>query len=206
MKNKYTCNRFCQEVLLLKSLGTSSKWLAKGYIVLDADGFVDIDRTLAVLLSSDLNKAQKARDAIRYFENGNMHIKNDMPIDIVTQEEVYQAPVTHYNYNHNVENDITTSSDTQMTLVESMIDKNIIDTKLKKITLNEKIGKLIDRETVLRTYENILIGLKKDLLSIARSKIGLILREKDNPLIAEKILSDAIHQVLEKNCKHNETY
>jgi hypothetical protein len=87
----------------------------------------------------------------------------------------------------------------ELSLVEAMRDKAVIETKLKQVQLNEKISKLIDKETILRVFENILIQMKKDLLNLSRSKISLILREKDNPQSAEKILYDAIHEVLHRN-------
>jgi len=84
-------------------------------------------------------------------------------------------------------------------LMESMRDKNLIDIKLRQVQLNEKIGKLINRETVIMVFENIMIQLKKDLLNLAREKIDAILREKDNPQSAEKILYDGIHEILHRN-------
>ena len=201
METDITANRFCQ-IVGLRSQGTASKYVAKGLIILGepnqyGDRFVDIDKTIEALLKGREHHQELAQKAIDFF-HGLINVNN------VSEIETAFEPITIEN-NSNRQSYIVPRNDKNHleehtpSLMESMRDKNLIDIKLRQVQLNEKIGKLINRETVIMVFENIMIQLKKDLLNLAREKIDAILREKDNPQSAEKILYDGIHEILHRN-------
>jgi hypothetical protein len=198
MESDITANKFCQ-ILGLKSLGTASKYVSKGLIILDkSNQFVDVDKTIDALLKGRPNHQSLAQKAIDFFHGFINENNAHSTIQALEHETVidHNAPQKQelISENHN-----NFSSEYKPSLMEAMRDKNLVEIKLKQIQINEKVGRLVDKETVLRVFENILIQLKKDLLNLSRSKIDAILREKDNPQSAEKILYDGIHEVLHKN-------
>jgi hypothetical protein len=169
--------------------GTATNYKKKGLIVMNKDNkTVDVDKSIEALMSGRQHHQDMAQKALDFF-------KGFLRADIA--ENIQET------FTENKCNVITLQEEPyhvrELSLVEAMRDKAVIETKLKQVQLNEKISKLIDKETILRVFENILIQMKKDLLNLSRSKISLILREKDNPQSAEKILYDAIHEVLHRN-------
>lgn len=206
MEKDVTADRFCK-IIGLKGGGTSSKYVSKGLIVLEdiqkiVHGkpayCVDIDKTIEALMNGRENHRQLAQKAIDFFRgiinennvNSIIHaLEHETVIDHIPQKNQEIISENHNNF----------SSEYKPSLMDSMRDKNLVDIKLKQLQINEKVGRLIDKETVLKVFENILIQVKKDLLNLARTKIDAILREKDNPQSAEKILYDGIHEILHRN-------
>lgn len=196
--NEITANHF-RKIIGLKSLGTSSKYVSKGLIVLDEfTKMVNVDKSIEALLNGRDEHRAMAQKAIDYFrgvinENNVQDVINAVNHDTVIE---HNPPINQALISENSNN---FSPEYKPSLMEAMRDKNLIEIKLKQLQVNEKVGKLIDRETVLKVFENILIQIKKDLLSLSRSKIDEVLREKDNPQSAEKILYDGIHDILHRN-------
>lgn len=193
-----TANYF-RKIIGLKSLGTSSKYVAKGLIVLNEfTKMVDVDKSIEALLNGRDEHRAMAQKAIDYFrgvinENNVQDVINAVNDDDIIE---HNPPKNQALISENSNN---FSPEYKPSLMEAMRDKNLIEIKLKQLQVNEKVGKLIDRETVLKVFENILIQIKKDLLNLSRSKIDAILREKDNPQSAEKILYEGIHEILHRN-------
>lgn len=200
--NEITANHF-RKIIGLKSLGTSSKYVSKGLIVLDEfTKMVNVDKTIEALLNGRDEHRAMAQRAINYFrgvinENNVQDVINAVNHDAIIE---HNSPKNQALISENLNN---FSPEYKPSLMEAMRDKNLIEIKLKQLQVNEKVGKLIDRETVLKVFENILIQIKKDLLNLARSKIDEVLREKDNPQSAEKILYDGIHDILHRNSVMN---
>lgn len=198
--NEITANQF-RKIIGLKSLGTSSKYVAKGLIVLDEfTKMVDVDKSIEALLNGREEHRAMAQKAIDYFrgvinENNVQDVINAVNHDtIINHNPPRKQALISENSNNFYQEE-------KPSLMEAMRDKNLIEIKLKQLQVNEKVGNLIPREAVLNVFENIFIQLKKDLLNLARSKIDEILREKDNPRVAEKILYDGIYEILDNNSK-----
>jgi hypothetical protein len=198
MESDVTADRFCR-IIGLTGRGTSSKYVAKGLIVIDEyTRFVNIDKTIEALLNGRENHQALAQKAIDFFR-GIINENNAHSIIHAVEHDTVINHIPPKNQDIITQNENNFYQEPKPSLMETMRDKNLIEIKLKQLQVNEKVGKLIDKETVLRVFENILIQLKKDLLNLSRSKIDEILREKDNPQSAEKILYDGIHEVLHKN-------
>lgn len=195
---KITPNQF-RKIIGLKSLGTASKYVSKGLIVLnESDKFVDVDESIKALLNGKEEHRAMAQKALDYFRG----VINENNVHNVINAVNHNTVIDHNQPKNQAlisENSNNFYQEAKPSLMEAMRDKNMIEIKLKQLQINEKVGKLIDKETVLKVFENIFIQLKKDLLNLARSEIDKILREKDNPQSAEKILHDAIHEILYKN-------
>lgn len=198
--NEITANQF-RKIIGLKSLGTSSKYVAKGLIVLDEfTKMVDVNKSIEALLNGREEHRAMAQKAIDYFrgvinENNVQDVINAVNHDTVIE---HNPPRNQALISENSNNFYQKE---KVSLVDAMTEKNLIEIKLKQLQVNEKVGNLIPREAVLNVFENIFIQLKKDLLNLARSKIDEILREKDNPRVAEKILYDGIYEILDNNSK-----
>lgn len=190
MQKEITATNF-GEIIELQGRGTASKYVSKGLIVLyKGSKFVDVEKTIHALRKGRPNHQLSAQKAIDFFYG-----------EAKAQQEIIRAnPTGKLTEHHDIDPPIEAG---KSSLMEAMRDKYLIEIKLKQVQLNEKIGKLIDKETVLRIFENILIQIKKDLLNMSRSKIDAVLREKDNPQSAEKILYDSIHDILHKNSRNN---
>jgi hypothetical protein len=206
MEQDVTADRFCK-IIGLKGGGTSSKYVAKGLIVLEETQkivhgklayCVDIDRTIEALMNGRENHQQLAQKAIDFFR-GIINENNAHSIIHALEHAPVIDHIPQKNQDIISENNNNFSSEYKPSLMEAMRDKNLVEIKLKQLQINEKVGRLIDKETVLKVFENILIQVKKDLLNLARTKIDAILREKDNPQSAEKILYDGIHEILHRN-------
>lgn len=207
MEENVTADRFCR-IVGLTGRGTSSKYVAKGLIIVDEyTRFVDVDKTIEALLNGKENHQALAQKAIDFFR-GIINENNIHSVIHAMEQETVITHIPHKNQDIISENQNNFSHELKPhvaeqiykpSLMDAMRDKNLIDIKLKQLQVNEKVGKLIDKETVLKVFENILIQIKKDLLNLSRSKIDAILREKDNPQSAEKILYDGIHEILHRN-------
>lgn len=205
--NQITANQF-RKIIGLKSLGTSSKYVAKGLIVLDEfTKMVDVDKSIEALLNGRDEHRAMAQKAIDFFRGvineSNIHsiidaVEHDTVINHNQHKNQELISENSNNFSHQLKSD-STENIYKPSLMEAMRDKNLEEIKLKRLQINEKVGRLIDRETVLKVFENILIQIKKDLLNLSRSKIDEVLREKDNPQSAEKILYDGIHDILHRN-------
>lgn len=198
MEADITADRFCK-IIGLTGRGTSSKYVAKGLIVLDEfTRFVDVDKTIEALMNGRENHQALAQKAIDFFR-GVINENNAHSIIHAMEHDTVINHIAHKNQDIISQNENNFYQENKPSLMEAMRDKNLIEIKLKQLQINEKVGKLVNKETVMRVFENILIQIKKDLLNLSRSTIDAILREKDNPQSAEKILYDAIHEVLHRN-------
>lgn len=198
MEADITADRFCK-IIGLTGRGTSSKYVAKGLIVLDEfTRFVDVDKTIEALMNGRENHQALAQKAIDFFR-GVINENNAHSIIRAMEHDTVIDHIPHKNQDIISQTENNFYQENKPSLMEAMRDKNLIEIKLKQLQINEKVGKLIDRETVMKVFENILIQIKKDLLNLSRSTIDAILREKDNPQSAEKILYEAIHEVLNRN-------
>lgn len=198
METDITADRFCK-IIGLTGRGTSSKYVAKGLIILDEfTRFVDVDKTIEALMNGRENHQALAQKAIDFFR-GVINENNAHSIIHAMEHDTVINHIAHKNQDIISQNENNFYQENKPSLMEAMRDKNLIEIKLKQLQINEKVGKLVNKETVMRVFENILIQIKKDLLNLSRSTIDAILREKDNPQSAEKILYDAIHEVLHRN-------
>lgn len=198
MEENITADRFCK-IIGLTGRGTSSKYVAKGLIVLDEfTRFVDVDKTIETLMRGREHHQALAQKAIDFFR-GVINENNAHSIIRAVEHDTVINHIPHKSQNIISQNENNFYQENKPSLMEAMRDKNLIEIKLKQLQINEKVGKLVNKETVMRVFENILIQIKKDLLNLSRSTIDAILREKDNPQSAEKILYEAIHEVLRRN-------
>jgi hypothetical protein len=203
-----------RKILGLKGQGSGSRYVSKGLIILmknqkseyarDAQ-IVDVDKSIEALLNGNRQHQAMAQKALDYFK-GDINERN---IDGVLKSLNHETVIDHNppknqvlisdNSDNFLENNNSRISDHKPSLMEAMRDYKVVDITWKQLQISEKVGKLVPREAVLSVFENIFIQLKKDLLNFSRSTIDAILREKDNPQSAEKILYDGIHQILERS-------